>query len=144
VKVEIQPDGVLTGWLPLKSAWVGNGWGIFFAPSIGDAVEVDFQEADGGVGTVGWRFFNDAERPLSVPSGEMWMVHASGASVKLTADGALTLDDGAGAEIRLAGGAITSAGNWTHTGTFKANDIELTAHVHKNVTAGSALSGGPQ
>jgi len=145
VKVLIQPEGVVTGWLPLKAVWIGNGWGFFAAPSIGDAVEVEFQEADGGVGSVGWRFFNDSERPLSVPTGELWIVHKHGQSIKLTTDGAVTLDDAQGAQIKLKGdGTISSAGNWTHSGTFKANDIELTTHVHKNVQAGSALSGGPQ
>jgi hypothetical protein len=69
VKVRLQPDDTLTDWLPLKSPWVGNGWGLFCGPSVGDAIEVDFQEGDGGVGTAGWRFFNDEDRPLQVPSG---------------------------------------------------------------------------
>ncbi len=143
VRVQLQPDETLTGWLPLKSMWIGNGWGVFAAPSIGDAVEVDFQEADGGVGTVGHRFFNDDDRPLTVPSGEFWLVHKSGASFKLTNDGAATFTDGQGAMIRLASGQITSAGNWTHQGTFSANGIELTTHTHSSVQAGSANSGAP-
>lgn len=145
VRVRLQPDDTLTDWMPLKSAWIGNGWGMILAPSVGDAVEIDFQEADGGVGSVGWRFYNDSDRPLTVPAGEAWLVHKTGQSIKLTTDGKLTLADGKGAIITLNGdGTITSAGNWTHAGTFKANSVELTAHVHKNVQAGSSLSGGPQ
>lgn len=143
IKVELQPDGTLSGWLPLKSPWVGNGWGLFVAPSIGDAVEVDFQEADGGVGSVGWRFFNDSERPLSVPSGEAWLVHQSGMSIKLTNDQKLALDDGAGASIILGSGNITSTGTWTHTGTLTANGIGLTTHHHTGVQPGSGNSGTP-
>ncbi len=143
VKVELQPDGTLTGWIPLKSQWVGNGWGLFCAPEIGAAVEIDFQEADGGAGSAGLSFFNDVERPLSVPSGEAWLVHKSGASIKLTNDGALALADGQGAMISLAGGMITSAGNWTHTGTFTANGVELTTHTHSGVQAGSSVTGKP-
>ncbi len=26
-RVQLQPEGVLTGWLPVLSAWVGAGWG---------------------------------------------------------------------------------------------------------------------
>lgn len=144
VKVELQPDGTLTGWIPLKSMWVGNGWGLVCAPAIGTAVEVDFQEADGGVGSAGLSFFNDVDRPPSVQAGEAWLVHESGASIKLTNDGALTLTDGKGAMIHLAGGMITSAGNWTHTGTFAANGIELTTHVHTGVATGSAITGAPE
>lgn len=143
VKVQLQPDGTMTGWIPLKSICAGNGWGIFCPPAIGTAVEVDFQEADGGAGTAGLSFFNDEDRPLSVPVGEIWAVHRSGASFKLTGDGAATFADGQGAMIRLVGGQITSSGNWAHTGTFSANGIELTTHIHSGVQAGGAESGGP-
>ena len=27
-RVQLQPEGVLTGWLPVLSPWVGAGWGI--------------------------------------------------------------------------------------------------------------------
>jgi phage baseplate assembly protein gpV len=144
VKAMLQPDGTLTGWIPLKAVWAGNGWGAFFAPAIGTAVEVDFQEADGGVGSAGLSFFNDVERPLSVPAGEFWLVHEKGASIKLTNDGALALADGQGATIAMPGdGTIQSAGNWAHTGTFSANGIGLTTHHHTLVQPGSGNSGGP-
>ena len=152
VRVELQPDGTLTGWLPLKAVWIGNGWGMFAAPSIGDAVEVDFQEADGGVGSVGHRFFNDEDRPLSVPSGEFWLVHQSGAFLKLTNDGAITLSDGQGATLSMKGGVITStASSWNHSGPItvtngdiKADGISLKTHKHGGVQAGSAITGLPQ
>jgi phage baseplate assembly protein gpV len=144
VKVELQPDGTLTGWIPLKSPWVGNGWGLFCPPSIGDLVEVDFQEADGGVGSAGWRFYNDQDRPLPCPAGEFWLVHESGTSVKLTNDGTLALDTGQGASILLNAGNITSAGTWTHTGTLTANGIGLTTHRHTGVQTGSGNTLGPQ
>jgi hypothetical protein len=113
VKVTIQPDGVLTGWIPLKSVWIGNGWGLFSPPSIGDAVEIDYQEADGFGGSVGLRFFNDQDRPLPCPSGEFWLVHESGASFKSTNDGKLTLTDPSGTVVSL-----TNDGNLTITGNL--------------------------
>lgn len=143
IRVMLQPDGTLTDWIPLKSAWVGNGWGLFLPPSIGDLVEVSFQEADAGVGSGGWRFFNNVDRPLPVPSGEAWLVHKSGASIKLTNGAGITLADGAGASINLFGGVITSAGTWNHTGTIAANGIGLTTHHHIGVTTGSGTSGAP-
>lgn len=174
VKVELQPDGTLTGWIPLKSAWVGNGWGLFLAPQIGTAVEIDFQEADGGVGSAGLSFFNDVERPLSVPSGEAWLVHKSGTSLKLTndgaitaangkgalieiaADGTITADTGAGASVKLSGADISSKGTWSHdgdltsTGTVTAQtDVvgggkSLMSHRHLAVKTGTDVSGAPQ
>lgn len=144
VRARLQPDDTLTDWMPLKSTWIGNGWGMILAPSVGDAVEIDFQEADGGVGSVGWRFYNDSDRPLNVPSGEAWLVHKQGQSIKLTTDGKLTLDDGHGAVITLNGdGTIASSGTWAHTGTFSANGIGLTTHHHIGVQPGSGNSGAP-
>ena len=149
VKVELQPDGTLTGWIPLKSICAGNGWGIFCPPAIGTAVEISFQEADGGVGSAGLSFFNDVERPLSVPASEFWLVHKSGVSIKLTNDGTATIDTGAGASIQLNGSNITSSGNWTHTGSITASDdvvasgIRLKGHHHTGVQTGSGNTGGP-
>ena len=37
-KVSLQPEGVLSGWLPVLSPWIGNGWGICSLPSPGDQV----------------------------------------------------------------------------------------------------------
>lgn len=149
IRVRLQPDDTLTDWIPLKSVAVGNGWGFFWAPSIGDAIEIDFQEADGEAGSGGWRFFNDADRPLPVPAGEMWMVHQSGASFKLTSDGAATFDSGAGASVQVKGDTITSVGTWSHTGTIEAtgditgNGTSLHNHKHGGVQTGSGQSGTP-
>ena len=89
VKVMLQPDNVETGWLPLKSIFIGNGWGIFCPPSIGDAVEIDYQEGDNEVGSIGMRFFNDQDRPLPCPSGEFWLVHKSKSLFKFHNDGSV-------------------------------------------------------
>lgn len=86
-KVRVMPEDRETGWLPLVSPWIGNNWGMFAPPSIGDAVEVQFQEDDAEAGYVCQRFFNDSDRPLSVQSGEFWLVHKTGAFFKLTNDG---------------------------------------------------------
>ncbi len=37
-KVLLQPEGVEIGWLPITSAWSGNGWGLFSPPTSGDTV----------------------------------------------------------------------------------------------------------
>ena len=134
VKVTLQPDGTLTGWIPLKSAWVGNGWGMFCPPSLGDAVEVDFQEADGGVGSAGLRFYNDVDKPLSCPSGELWLVHKSGSFIKL-----------------LNSGAISSSGQWNHAGNITvtggnvlADGKSLKTHTHGGVMVGGGSTGATQ
>jgi phage baseplate assembly protein V len=142
--VALQPDGELTGWLPVASAWVGNGWGMFAPPSIGNLVDVVFINGDINGGVIEGRFYNQQNQPIAVDSGEFWLIHESGAFFKLLNAGGLTISDGKGATITLDGnGDITSAASaWNHTGnvnvtgTIKATadvqaaGISLVNHVH--------------
>ncbi len=86
-KVKLMPEGTETGWLPIGSDWVGNGWGLFAPPSIDDMVQVEFDEGDHQSGSITKRFFNDEDRPLAVDAGEFWLVHKSGSLLKFTNDG---------------------------------------------------------
>lgn len=85
--VQLMPNGEPTGWLPVVSPWVGNGWGFFAPPTPGDLAEVQFVDDNIEAGFVCQRFYNDTDRPLTVQSGEFWLVHKSGAFFKLTNDG---------------------------------------------------------
>lgn len=87
VRVELQAEGIISGWLPMCSPWIGNGWGFFAGPSIGDMVEVNFFGAHLEAGYVEGRLFNDIDQPLPVPSAEFWIVHKSGSFLKFTNDG---------------------------------------------------------
>lgn len=131
VKVEIQPEGIKTGWLPLLSPWVGNGWGMFCPPSVGDMVEVQFEQGGAEAAFACMRFYNDADRPLPAPSGEFWLVHKSGGFLKLTNDGkvlingqaeidltapALSITVTGNATLAVSGNITSSAAAWNHTG----------------------------
>lgn len=89
VKVLIQPEGVITGWIPLGTPWVGNGWGMFAAPSIGDLVRVDFAGGDPDAGLASLRAYSDVNVPLGVESGEFWLIHKSGSGLKFHNDGSV-------------------------------------------------------
>ena len=89
--VELQPEGIKTGWIPVTSPWVGNGWGFYAPPSIGDVVEVHFQQGGKEAGFIVNRFYSAKTKPLSVQSGEFWLVHKSGSSIKFTNDGDIIL-----------------------------------------------------
>jgi uncharacterized protein involved in type VI secretion and phage assembly len=150
VKVKLQPEGNETGWIPLGTLWVGNGWGLVCAPALESQVEVSFVDGNLDAGSATLRFFSNVEAGPAAPGGEFWLVHKNGQSIKLTNDGALTLDDGHGATIALDGaGNIASTGTWTHTGTFTATvDVigggkHLKTHTHSGVQTGGGNSGPP-
>lgn len=99
VIVELYPsesDGtqaLQTGWIPLFTQWSGNGWGMFAPPSPGDIIEVHYQEGSLQNAYAGLRTFNYNQIPNTppaptggVPSGEFWLIHKSGAFIKITND----------------------------------------------------------
>lgn len=125
-KVRVMPEGRETGWLPIVSPWIGNGWGLFAPPSIGDAVEVQFQEDDAEAGYVCQRFFNDSDRPLSVQSGEFWLVHKSGSFLKFHNDGSVELQSATNLTASAPNGTLRLAGrdvqiHGTNSFRFDAN-----------------------
>lgn len=160
-KVMLQPEGTETGWLPVTSAWVGNGWGLFCPPTSGDMVEVQFQENGQSAGFIVGRFYNDSERPLPVPSGEFWVVHQGGAFIKLTDDGKMLINSQVEIDVTTAALNITVSGNanlsvggnmtsnaavWNHTGPMNvAGDVRVTGKTTSTgvITgqAGLAISG---
>lgn len=107
-KVRLQPAGEETGWLPVATAWSGDGWGDYCPPSPGDVVDVHFQEGGKEAGFVSLRFYSTVTRPLAVPSGESWRVHRSGSCLKFKNDGSV--------EIVAANGIHSTAATWTHVG----------------------------
>ncbi|EJN10477.1 hypothetical protein PMI40_00005, partial [Herbaspirillum sp. YR522] len=62
-------------------------------------------------GMAGGRTFNDVDRPLAVQSGEFWLMHKLGGSIKLTNDGKVSVNSAV--EINAAGPVInlTATGN---------------------------------
>lgn len=86
-RVRLQPDDILTGWLPIGSIKVGNGFGIYAPPNLGDVVAVHFQQGGKEAGFIDCAFYNTTTKPLPVPSGEIWAVHGSGSLFKFTNNG---------------------------------------------------------
>ncbi|MDY0929141.1 baseplate assembly protein [Enterobacter sp. CFBP8995] len=91
VKVQLQPTGEETGWIPLSSPWVGSGWGMAAGPMIGAVVEVDFDSGLMGAGMAAGQFFNDVDRSPGPPSGEFWLIHKSGSLLKFLNTGEVLL-----------------------------------------------------
>ncbi|QIY81513.1 phage baseplate assembly protein V [Chromobacterium violaceum] len=142
VKVLLQPDGVETGWIQLDAVGVGNGWGLACGPQIGDEVSVEFTRGNTNAGSVVSRHFNDENVPIGPPSGETWMVHKTGASLKLTNDGNVTATDPSGTVLQLSNdGNVRITGNLVVSGN---TTIQGTTTSHGQITGqgGMAVSGG--
>jgi hypothetical protein len=91
VRVQLQPEGVLTGWLPLLSPWVGAGWGLSCPPSPGDQVLILPQEGDAEHGVVAGRAWSQDAASPPTPVGELWLTHGSGSYVRLLNDGTIAM-----------------------------------------------------
>ena len=88
-RVTLQPEGVLSGWLPILSPWIGAGWGLWSPPSPGDQVLVLAQEGNAEHGVIIGRAFSSTQTPPATPVGELWLIHSSGSFVKLQNDGTI-------------------------------------------------------
>ena len=132
VRVQLQPEGILTGWLPVLSCWTGAGWGMSCPPSPGDQVFVLAQEGDAEHGVVVGRAFSLAQAPPAAPAGELWLVHAKGSFLKLSNDGTINING----PVSITGGLVVSgsiqaAGDIADGhGTMSALRGHYNAHVH--------------
>ena len=90
-KVLLQPEGVLTGWLPVLTQWAGSGWGLVCPPIPGDQVLVIPQEGDAQHGLIVGRLFSNSVRPPTVEPGELILRHQSGCSIRLLNSGVITI-----------------------------------------------------
>jgi phage baseplate assembly protein V len=102
-RVVVQPEGVLTGWLPIATAWVGNGWGMACPPQPGDQVVVIWQEGDAEQGVIVGRIWCTGVPPPPAPAGECWLIHSSGSYIKLQNNGVIE----------------SNAGTWVHNGSLQ-------------------------
>ncbi|MHA3117243.1 baseplate assembly protein [Acinetobacter sp. ANC 4635] len=141
VKVQLQPTGEETGWIPLETPWVGNGWGFAAGPMIGAVIKVDFDSGQIGVGMASGQFYNDEDRCPAPPSGELWAIHQSGSMLKFKNDGTV--------EVTAAKEIIHTAPKHTFHGPVAMDQTlqvtqQITGQGGVNVSGGSgmAITGG--
>jgi phage baseplate assembly protein gpV len=119
VRVLIQPEGVLSGWLPIQGAAASSGWTMLAVPSIGDMACV-VPDAGEALGSVSGFAHNDGRLAPKAPSGltggnssavpgELLFIGKGGTTVRLCADGTL-----------LIVGDINVRGSITTTGSVHA------------------------
>jgi len=105
-RVLIQPENVLSGWLPVLSHWVGAGWGLSAPLQPGAQVLIVFQEGDAEQGVVMGAVWSAIDHAPGAPAGELWLSHQSGSYIKLLNDGT----------INLQASVVNVAGNLVVTG----------------------------
>ena len=129
-RVMLQPENVLTGWLPVVSPWVGAGWGLAAPLTPGAQVLVIAQEGDAAHGVVMGAIWSAVDQPVQTPVGELWMRHQSGSFVKLLNDGTIGVQ---ASQINVTGNLVVSGNisdqNGAH-GTLAALRQVHDQHVH--------------
>ncbi len=91
-RVLLQPEGVMTGWLPVLTAWTGSGWGMACPPSTGDQVLIIFQEGDVEHGIILGCLYSNAVRPPEARHGEFTLRHRSGSAIRLLNSGVIVVE----------------------------------------------------
>jgi phage baseplate assembly protein V len=105
-RILVQPENLLSGWLPVLGQWVGAGWGMAAPLSPGDQVLLLAQEGDAEQAVVLGRVWSSVDSPPQAPSGEFWLIHQTGSFIKLQNDGS----------IMMQAGTVTVTGNLVVTG----------------------------
>lgn len=135
-RVMIQPENVLSGWLPVLSNWVGNGWGFAAPLTPGDQVLVLSQEAESEHGVIIGSVWSAVDKPVPVPSGELWLQHQSGSFIKLENNGTISIQ---ASQVTITGDLIVS-GDVSDQNTVHGTVANLRAahdgHTHPDAQGG--------
>ena len=147
-KVTLQPEGVLSGWLPIAANWVGGGWGLVAPPTPGQQVVVLAQEGQAEHGIVLGGLFSLAAQPPKAPSGELWLVQ-TGSFLKMHNDGSI---EGQATVWNLTGaiqltGSLVASGDISDQGGAHGTLGNLRSiydeHIHPDVQNGPGSTGLP-
>lgn len=148
-KVRMQPEDVLTGWLPVLSSMVGPGWGLVSPPYPGQQVFVIPDTGDHAHGViVGATWSQPAGNPTPQPPGsaagaaapvlpgEFAIVSKPGSYIRGSNDGSILLK---------AGGASITLQSADNSITMAADRLTITiGNVAINITSagGIVIDGG--
>ncbi|GEP00627.1 phage baseplate assembly protein V [Methylobacterium haplocladii] len=91
VVLKYMPEGNSSGWVPLGSAHIGNGFGIAIGPNIGDQFVVAHIEGDHNTPVIISRIYSDKQKPPKVKAGEMLLMHGTKGSMLFDKDGGITV-----------------------------------------------------
>jgi phage baseplate assembly protein gpV len=109
-KVTFQPEGQESGWLPVETNHMGDGYGILIgltpghgkgdgSKNAGDQVIIRYQEGDFESGKIVKVVHSDQDKPPRVEAGEMLIKHKSGSSISWNKDGEIIIEQASGAKL---------------------------------------------
>ena len=136
-RVLVQPENLLSGWLPVLGQWVGAGWGMAAPLSPGDQVLLLAQEGDAEQAVVLGRVWSSVDPPPQAPSGEFWLMHKTGSFVKLQNDGSIVLQ---APTVTVTGNLIVTGEITDINGKHQSLDALRQAyngHVHQDPQGGA-------
>ena len=141
-KVLIQPENVLSGWLPINAPVAGPGWGVICPPVEGQQVKIIPDAGDHESYSIAGSTWSKANMPpKGSKSGELWLVHSTGASLKFTNDGHVAIEDHSGTKLVMTNDGHVTLTDPSGTKLEMTNDGKATLtgelHVTGNVIAGS-------
>ncbi len=147
VRVRLQPEDILTGWMPWKAVAAGSGWGLMASPFEGTQVEVTFEGGDVQIGSAGGGVFSDVDRPPQGPAGQgmttgaVWAYDQGGSSLRLPNTGKVAADGAMGVNGAVHSSAIvTSAGAPSTVITTSTGDVLHVQDGVVSVAAGASIN----
>jgi phage baseplate assembly protein V len=136
-RVLLQPENILSGWLPVVSPWVGGGWGLAAPLPPGTQVVIVCQEGDAEQGMIIGAVWSAVDKPLDAPVGELWLQHQSGSFIRLLNNGTIAIE---AALVNVAGNLMVSGDisdqNGSH-GTLAALRNAHDGHTHPDAQGGN-------
>lgn len=132
-KISFQPECQESGWLPIETGHIGDGYGIAIGLTPGDGKEtgdqviVRFQEGDIESGKIVQRVHSDKEKPPTAQSGEM-IIYTSGKKIVISDN------KGKSAVLTFDGKSNVTMVNKNDTTTTK-EDVVITAGKNYTVTS---------
>ena len=150
-QVMIQPENVLSGWLPVLSHSVGAGWGLHVPLAAGDQVYVIPHEGHADHGVVVGRVFSDKARPPASAGADAVLRSSAGTIIKLQTNGQAVISDPSGTTLTFTNdGNLVLQGNLHVSGDItdrngahgSLNDLRdaYNAHEHGDVQNGGGMT----
>jgi uncharacterized protein involved in type VI secretion and phage assembly len=144
-RVLLQPEGIETGWIPVHSHFVGNGYGEVVPLTLGQQVKVGFPEYGSNQGVVESQVY-DARNQIPVAAkdaqaGEWIRVSGTGSLVAATNDGVIRINGSAQNQFMASKSSIVQDqhGNITLTDAT-GNKVAMAPNgVTVSTTGGSML-----